>query len=165
MVDVQTNDVFDSDIYTEFGFVTATVVSDVMGPDKQVAVPANSIALLIVRAVTQQGTLSRVVFGLNRIGSSGKVFKAASGVKDIATVWVDEDSVRGAEVQKTCTSRSIVSFLLSWTALFSFNSSLIRIPCETIRIEPAGNDLHQRGERVERSFAHMYETGGIEEST
>jgi len=94
-IDVEASEAFDSDMDLEYGFLFGTVVDDVSGQDGQLAIPANSKALLAIRVNARQGNLTRVILGLNRIDAAGKFYRAGKGAKDLATLTFDEDSSRG----------------------------------------------------------------------
>jgi hypothetical protein len=94
-VQIELAEMVDSDIEQEGSFVVARIISDVNGPDGNLAIPAGSNALLAIRYCRKVGNLSRLTLGLNRIAVAGRIFKSGEGGKDLATQLFEDDSTQG----------------------------------------------------------------------
>ena len=92
-IEVELGEVVDSGAVFEPRYVLGTVLDDVKGADGRLAIPAESAALMIVRDAAKNGTISKLVLGLNRLQVAGKTVRSEN--KDLALLTLQDDSAGG----------------------------------------------------------------------
>ena len=95
VIPVELAEVIDSETVGGTLFFIGRVPEAVLGPDKGTAIPAGANALLVVRLSERQGSMSRMILGLNRVQYGQKTIKMPEGTNDIAVLRFDEDASQG----------------------------------------------------------------------
>jgi hypothetical protein len=119
LIDIQLEDVVDSDTTPVNSFVPALVTRDVAGRTGKRAIPAGSPAVLIVRKALKESGESMLTLSLFQVSVEGKSYVFMQGSRDTASLeFVDHASKGSGHRSVHMEKRSVLQFKVTVAMAF-----------------------------------------------